>query len=86
MSEIGVRGRAVLEVRPGTRPSVNVTAGGARVPGPQGPQGPQGAPGERGGLEAIQGELNSWGELPPAGSFVGEAWIVNGRLVVWRES
>lgn len=48
-------------------------------PGPVGPQGPS----RLGALARIQGTAS---QLPPAGTFIGEAWIVDGDLWVWKEA
>lgn len=65
-------------------------ASGFGGPGPQGPpgeEGPPGPPGPQGvagrGLEAILGTLGSTDELPAEGE-VGDAWIIDGDLWVWK--
>jgi hypothetical protein len=52
--------------------------GAAGAPGAPGPEGPPGR-----GLEAIQGELPAYMDLPP-NPVIGDAWIINGDLWVWR--
>ena len=75
--QVGVTGRADPQV---TAHSSGMTG----PPGPAGPAGPAGPPGPA-GLSAIQGTVN---QLPPAGQFYGEAWILdpNGELWIWKEA
>jgi len=84
-----------VQVTAGGRPQVGVTgraspqvaaqsSGMTGPPGPAGPAGPAGPPGP-GALAGIQGTVS---QLPPAGQFYGEAWIVspNGELWIWKET
>jgi hypothetical protein len=88
-SRIGARvapaGSVGVEVNLNPRQvGVQVGRGGGGV-GPAGPTGPTGPPGVDGrGLEAIQGTLNDTNELPTSGMQIGDAWIIDGDLWIYK--